>query len=76
MRDPLAASLEELERPALPDLLVLATVELVDLLLQPVAVEAHRWGRPERVRVQCAETDAVQDEHDPSSSDVDWEMRW
>jgi hypothetical protein len=39
---PLAPTVEELQRPCLAELLVLAAVELVDLLLQSFAVELHR----------------------------------
>ena len=41
---PRAPALEELQRPALAQLLVLAAVELVDLLLQAVAVKADSCG--------------------------------
>ena len=51
---PLPRTLEPLERPSLPHLLVLPLVERVDLALQTIAVERHRCGEGRTVYANSA----------------------
>ena len=74
---PLPRPLQPLERPALAQRLVLGAVQLVDLLLQTVAVELHRSGAGRSAYAFSAPTPTQKSTSTiPSSSDVVGVMTW